>query len=206
MYGDSGWKDKLTQYKGQTITYDESGSAYAIKWDGSKYYFVKNLQGDVLHILDNMGNVVVSYEYDAWGKVSSVTGSLADTLGTINPIRYRSYYYDNETGFYYLNSRYYDPQTCRFINADEIVAGVGRELNGYNLFSYCMNNPVNMTDDSGNWPKWIENAANKIKKKIVKPVKNFFNGVSEDIKNFDKKMKVNKKFLIQTIFLAIKVH
>ncbi len=105
-----------------------------------------------------MGSVVVSYAYDAWGKVYSVTGSLADTLGTINPIRYRSYYYDTETGFYYLNSRYYDPEIKRFINADGEISGVGGELNGYNLFSYCMNNPVNMTDESGNWPKWLGKA------------------------------------------------
>ena len=135
-----------------------TSSAYAISWDGSNYYFIKNLQGDVLHILDNMGNVVVSYVYDAWGKVYSVTGSMADTLGTINPIRYRSYYYDNETGFYYLNSRYYDPDVKRYINADAEIAGAGGELKGYNLFSYCMNNPVNMTDEDGNWPKWLGKA------------------------------------------------
>ena len=92
-----------------------------------------------------MGNVVVSYEYDAWGKVYSVTGSMADTLGQINPIRYRSYYYDNETGLYYLNSRYYDPETGRFINADGIIAGVGNSQ-GYNLYSYCDNNSVNKVD------------------------------------------------------------
>ena len=83
---------------------------------------------------------------------------MADTLGTINPIRYRSYYYDNETGFYYLNSRYYDPDVKRYINADAEIAGAGGELKGYNLFSYCMNNPVNMTDDSGNWPQWLGKA------------------------------------------------
>ncbi len=92
---------------------------------------------------------VVSYEYDAWGKVYSVTGSLADTLGTINPIRYRSYYYDTETGFYYLNSRYYDPEIKRFINADN-------QLNpdiqtGKNLYSYCFNNPTIQDDPSGQW-------------------------------------------------------
>ena len=100
-----------------------------------------------------MGNVVVSYVYDAWGKVYSVTGSLADTLGQINPIRYRSYYYDNETGFYYLNSRYYDPDVKRFINADGLIDN--REIGYQNMFSYCGNNPVNMKDTSGQIFGWI---------------------------------------------------
>ena len=129
---------------------------------------------------------------------------MADTLGAINPIRYRSYYYDIETGFYYLNSRYYDPEIKRFINADEIVAGVGKELKGYNLFSYCMNNPVNMTDSTGNWPKWIENVANWVNEKIIKPVKNFFNGVSEDIKNFDVKNESEQKVFDSNYFSAYK--
>ena len=123
-----------------------------------KYIYVKNLQGDVLHILDNMGNVVVSYAYDAWGKVYSVTGSLADTLGQINPIRYRSYYYDTETGFYYLNSRYYDPEVKRFINADSnLYPQTG--LLGVNLFAYCRNNPVNLYDENGEFGKWLKGLA-----------------------------------------------
>ncbi len=96
-----------------------------------------------------MGNVVVSYEYDAWGKVYSVTGSMAGTLATINPIRYRSYYYDTETGFYYLNSRYYDPETSRFINADGYVS-TGQGISGTNMFAYCENNPVSRSDPNGN--------------------------------------------------------
>ena len=96
--------------------------------------------------------MVVSYEYDAWGKVYSVTGSLADTLGTINPIRYRSYYYDNETGFYYLNSRYYDPEVKRFINADGVI-GANQDLTSYNLYAYCGNNPVIRKDSSGEF--WL---------------------------------------------------
>ena len=180
MYGDSGWKDKLTQYKGQTITYDESGSAYAIKWDGSKYYFVKNLQGDVLHILDNMGNVVVSYEYDAWGKVSSVTGSMADTLGQINPIRYRSYYYDNETGFYYLNSRYYDPEIKRYINADTTdLLAASPEISHWdkNLFAYCDNNPVIRADSSGEiWHIVIGAVVGGLVNGAIKAVSNLIEG------------------------------
>ena len=102
--------------------------------------------------------MVVSYIYDAWGKVYSVTGSMADTLGTINPIRYRSYYYDNETGFYYLNSRYYDPEVKRFINADSnLYPQTG--LLGVNLFAYCRNNPVNLYDENGEFGKWLKGLA-----------------------------------------------
>lgn len=91
---------------------------------------------------------MVSYTYDAWGKVLSVTGTLASTIGTINPFRYRGYYYDRETGFYYLNSRYYDPEVGRFINADAVL-GANGGIVGYNLFAYCNNNPVNYSDPSG---------------------------------------------------------
>ena len=94
-----------------------------------------------------MGNVVVSYVYDAWGKVYSVTGSMADTLGQINPIRYRSYYYDNETGFYYLNSRYYDPDVKRFINEDGLIDTRG--IITQNLYSYAGNNPIMFIDSNG---------------------------------------------------------
>ena len=72
-----------------------------------------------------------------------------------NPLRYRGYIYDSETGFYYLQSRYYDPAVRRFINADGLIAGTGTVL-GYNMYSYCFNNPVNMSDSQGNWPEWVE--------------------------------------------------
>ncbi len=82
--------------------------------------------------------------YDAWGKLISSSGSLAD----INPLRYRGYYYDTETGFYYLQSRYYDPVFSRFINADK-YASTGTGLLSYNMFAYCQNNPVNYSDPQG---------------------------------------------------------
>ena len=96
----------------------------------------------------------MEYTYGAWGDILSITGTLADTIGQQNPLRYRGYYYDAETGFYYLNSRYYDPETGRFLNADGQISAVGGELLGYNVFSYCFNNPVNKSDADGNWPKW----------------------------------------------------
>ena len=82
------------------------------------YYYVYNLQGDVIGIVDESGDTVVEYTNNTWGEIETVTGTLAETVGQQNPIRYREYYYDGETGFYYLNSRYYDPEICRFINAD----------------------------------------------------------------------------------------
>ena len=92
--------------------------------------------------------VVVSYSYDSWGKVLECSGAAAEILGELNPFRYRGYVYDSETGFYYLNSRYYDPETGRFINADGSVS-TGQGVLGYNLFAYCLNNPVNRFDDTG---------------------------------------------------------
>ena len=81
-------------------------------------HYLKNIQGDVEEIVDKNGNSVVKYAYNEWGKLLSVTGSMAAAVGRINPIRYRGYYYDGETGYYYLQSRYYNPDICRFINAD----------------------------------------------------------------------------------------
>ena len=127
--------------------YDESGVA-GFELDGTKYYFLKNIQGDVVNILNSSGQVVVTYTYDAWGKVLSITGTLASSVGQINPFRYRSYYYDRETGFYYLQTRYYDPVVGRFLNSDSII-GANGGIQGYNMFAYCGNNPVIYNDPLG---------------------------------------------------------
>ena len=134
--------------------YDESGSPVGFTYNGTEYYYLKNMQGDITGIANANGTVVVEYSYDVWGKVLSVTGSMADTIGQINSLRYRGYYYDIETGFYLTGTRYYDPEIGRFINADGVISGTGESVQGYNLFAYCFNNPVNMSDPSGNWPKW----------------------------------------------------
>ena len=103
--------------------------------------------------MNTAGQTVVSYEYDPWGNILAVTGSLASTLGVANPFRYRGYYYDNESGFYYLQSRYYDPVTGRFLNADDTAyLGVTETTSGYNLFSYCNSNPVYYKDSFGFGP------------------------------------------------------
>ena len=135
-----------------------------------QYYYVKNLQKDIIGILDKDGNCVVEYGYNPWGDITSITGSMKDTLGKLNPFRYRSYYYDNETGFYYLQSRYYDPTICRFINAD---AAEMLLLDEVNLFAYCSNNPVDDTDESGflsvsSIIKWVKKLGKKALKVVTK--------------------------------------
>lgn len=109
-------------------------------------YYMTTQQGDITRIEDVNGNVLATYEYDAWGKLISSSGTLAE----INPLRYRGYYYDVETGFYYLQSRYYDPVVSRFINADT-YASTGDGLLGYNMFAYCGNNPVCYSDPTGHF-------------------------------------------------------
>ena len=134
--------------------YDESGKPFALKYSTNgtsfeTYYYVLNLQGDVVKLIHYIPGFeyesVATYEYDAWGNVSS-SGRLAE----INPLRYRGYYYDNETGFYYLQSRYYDPANRRFISAD-VYASTGQGFVGTNMFAYCVNNPVFLTDEDGNF-------------------------------------------------------
>ena len=109
--------------------------------------------GDVVRILNASGAEVVSYAYDAWGKVLSVSGSLSSTVGAANPFRYRGYYYDTETGWYYLNSRYYDPNVGRFLSPDNanLLLASPRALTDKNLYAYCDNNPVMRTDDNGDF-------------------------------------------------------
>ena len=134
--------------------YDANGSVVGMKYNGVQYWYHKNIQGDVLGIMNANGVEVVSYAYDAWGKVLSVSGSLSSTVGAVNPFRYRGYYYDVETRWYYLNSRYYDPNVGRFINADsQLNTSLG--VVGANLYVYCLNNSVNMIDVIGKYPQFI---------------------------------------------------
>ena len=131
--------------------YDAMGTPYAIKYNGTLYYYITNLQGDVLHIVNTSGTPVVSYTYSPYGKVLSTTGTLASTLGVDNPLRYRGYYYDTDSGLYYLQSRYYDPELGRFLNADS-YASTGQGLLGHNMFVYCNNNPIVFIDCTGEKP------------------------------------------------------
>ena len=150
--------------------YDATGKVVSVNYYGTTYYYVHNLQGDVIALTDANGAIAVEYEYDPWGKVISFSGPYMSGIGLANPFRYRGYFYDSETGFYYVSSRYYDPEIGRWINADSVIAGVGGNVKGYNLFAYCFNNPVNMDDQAGNWPDWIKNTVKWVAKNIVKPV------------------------------------
>ena len=121
--------------------YDAQNKPAVVVYNGTPYSYVKNLQGDIVAILDGNKTVVVSYVYDTWGRPISKTGSMAATLGTVQPFRYRGYIYDEETGLYYLRSRYYNALQCRFINADVLCSG--------NLYSYCKNTPLIGVDKDG---------------------------------------------------------
>lgn len=137
----------VRDYYGNTIldfSYDANGQPYAMYYNSTPYFYILNLQGDVIRMVDGNGNTVASYEYDPYGKVISATGTLAD----INPLRYRGYYYDQETKLYHLWSRYYDPQTGRFISADS-YASTGQGTLGYNMFAYCNNCPAVFVDYLG---------------------------------------------------------
>ena len=126
----------------------------------SYYLFTKNLQGDITGIYDEEGNLVAEYIYNAWGE-HTVTNHTSANIGNINPFRYRGYFYDNETGYYYLNTRYYNPQIKRFISADSVnYLGANGDLNSYNLYAYCSNNPVNLVDGEGRKAEWFNKLKN----------------------------------------------
>ncbi len=131
------------------FTYDSAGPL-SVNYNGTEYFYVKNAQGDVTGLISTSGARVVTYTYDAWGNPLTTTGSMAATLGEQNPLRYRGYVYDTETGLYYLQSRYYNPGWGRFINADAYLS-TGQGFNGHNMFAYCGNNPVNREDSKGRW-------------------------------------------------------
>ena len=127
--------------------YDAQNRPAVVVYNGTAYAYVKSLQGDIVAILDENGNTVVSYGYDAWGAPLWCTGELAETLGKVQPFRYRGYVFDEETGLYYLRSRYYNPGWGRFVNADVLI-GAGKLLS-HNFFAYCANAPVSFSDKHG---------------------------------------------------------
>ena len=141
------WGEKSLEF-----VYDDGNQPFAVIYnDGSTstlYYYVLNAQGDVAAILNSSGKLAASYDYDAWGNCTVYDSSDA-AIGDLNPLRYRGYYYDAETGFYYLQSRYYDFANCRFINADTFATTDANGFLSANMFAYCENNPVMRTDESG---------------------------------------------------------
>mgnify|MGYP004501214791 FL=1 len=129
--------------------YDSTGKRVGFANGTMLFYYLYNLQGDVIAIVRAAtGQIVAKYSYDAWGKCT-VTNATGYTVGTKNPFRYRGYYYDTETGLYYLNSRYYNPEFGRFISVDNQLSA-SSDLTDVNLFVYCGNNPINRYDPSGN--------------------------------------------------------
>jgi len=145
-------------------TYDSQGEIIGLKYNNSQYYYIKNAQNDVIGLLDKDLNQVVSYTYDSWGALISVKdkngNNITDTnnIGLKNPYRYRGYRYDNETGLYYLQSRYYNSNWGRFINSDGI-GGANRDLLSHNLYAYVSNSPINNYDPTG---KFIQSIINFI--------------------------------------------
>ena len=129
--------------------YDAQNRPAVVVYNGTAYAYVRSLQGDIVAILDENGNVAVSYGYDAWGAPLWCTGELAETLGKVQPFRYRGYVFDEETGLYYLRSRYYNPQWGRFVNADNYLST--------NVFSYCGNVPSVFVDKNGHERKLYDN-------------------------------------------------
>ena len=121
--------------------------------DFDYYFFDKNVFGDIVGIYNENGRKICTYTYDAWGVcettlssgISSTERAVADQY---NPFRYRGYYYDVETGYYYLQTRYYNPEWGRFLNADGYINANG-DILGYNMFAYCSNNPVMGVDPTG---------------------------------------------------------
>ena len=144
---------QTTNGKTLSFFYDQQGNRVAMA-DGSNkfYYYIYNLQGDVIALADaSTGKLAVTYTYDAWGKLVKLEDTTANSVGTLNPFRYRGYYYDTETSLYYLQSRYYDPEVGRFINADRFATADYTNVLGTNTYAYCNNNPIINIDTTGTY-------------------------------------------------------
>ena len=145
----------IKQSNGLEFFYDFEG-VVACKHNGNTYIYVTDAQGNVIALIDNNGNTVVEYLYDAWGnhKVVDENGdeiTSSTHIGNLNPFRYRGYYYDTETGLYFLQTRYYDPEVGRFLNRDSVQYADPETINGLNLYAYCLNNPVEYADPTGHF-------------------------------------------------------
>ena len=157
LSGDNIIAIKAPDYQ-MVFMYDDNGVPYGFEYitdtSSNTYYYTYNAQGDVMGILNSTGFCMYNYVYDPWGKLVTIVDDggytvSAGSLAHINPIRYRGYFYDAETGFYYLNSRYYDPVVSRFISPDVQINADQGPL-GMNIYAYCLNNPINRVDVSGN--------------------------------------------------------
>ena len=179
------------------FSYDAAGNVVAVEvqsdsWyiDGQTLYYIRNGQGDITGLIESSGRAVIEYRYDTWGKDCSYQPEYQEylELQELNPFRYRGYVYDTETGLYYVSSRYYDPEIGRFINADGAY-DTNQGVLGYNMYAYCLNNPVNMYDPDGRcsrflgflWKKDCKQAScpeskNYVKPKAVDPIGSYNKG------------------------------
>lgn len=151
----AGYKLVITKSDGSSTThnvafmYDENGEAFGFNYNGNDYYYVRNAQSDVIFISNSDNTGVVMYQYDAWGNMTACYDTSDDgMLSIVNPYTYRGYFYEIETNTYFLKSRYYNPELCRFISADGYVQ-TGQGVLDKNMFAYCLNNPVNRVDSDG---------------------------------------------------------
>ena len=177
---------------------NEVDNLIGFKYNNDIYYYVKNNQDDIIKLLDSHYNTVVTYQYDSWGNILAITDvngvSVIDNdnhIANINPYRYRSYYYDIETGLYYLKSRYYNPKWGRFISPDNAIIQKDT-FTGNNMYVYVDNNPINNVDDDGNFSlkkaikkavKKVAKAAKKVVKKVIKVVKKTVKVVKKAVKS-----------------------
>lgn len=140
--------------------YDENDELYGFYYNSTPYFYLKNALGTIYAIIDQNGNKVVQYTYNAWGKLLS-TSSTDSNITNINPFIYKSYYYDKETSLYYITSRYYDPEIGRFISPDSVDYLDPTTINGLNLYAYCGNDPVNRVDPTGHdWQSFWNGVGN----------------------------------------------
>ena len=165
--------------------YDAQSRPAFVEYNGAKYRYLHNLQGDIIGIVDGNGNLVVEYRYDAWGKPILTTGTLKTSLGELNPFRYRGYVWDTESGLYYLRSRYYNMITCRFINKDDYYGELA-QCYPHNLFCYCANTPICYSDRNGRYPV------------NVSEIKQYFEYIGSLIKRLKEKIKSIKEVIRKT--------
>ena len=146
----------IKQSNGLEFIYDSTG-LIGFKYNNNTYFYQKDIQSNITSIIDSNGEIKVQYKYDAWGNHAILDNNgndINDGIGLLNPFRYRSYYYDDETGLYFLQSRYYDPEVGRFISQDSLEFADHNSIIGLNLYAYCSNNPVNLVDPNGQLPQW----------------------------------------------------
>ena len=154
----------ITEYTDSTrldYLYDENGMLYGFIYDNEKYFYIRDTLQNILGIVDAKGNAIVHYDYTAYGECKAITGSKKDTIGVINSFRYKGYYFDEETEFFYCNARYYVSCWCRFVNFDTPNCLNLNSTDNVNLYAYCSGDAVNRCDPNGySWKSvgnWFSN-------------------------------------------------